>query len=355
MRILIGLLFAGSLVAQFSGGGIQPVTSLPATCAVTQVFNFAGTLYTCPHGVPVSSGGGGGGSGTVTTSGSPTTGTLPLFSGPTVIGNSSVSDNGTLVITPEVFSGLGLITGSGAATSGFQLFGGATSGSSGFSVANAAGTSILYLLPTSPTSANQFWQDSGAATCPTLPAGSPTTCHQLIGAAASGTTPALVQISQQILASPAATVTFSSIPGTYSNLLLTIEGTCTASLTQDDVYMQYNGDTGANYQRAYVFNGSAGNTTAAAKVGVATISCATATANSTGSYDVKINSYARTSHMKNAVTSGVLMGSSSTIDTLFQGQVWSGTPAAITSIVLGMLTSGNTFAANCVFTLYGQQ
>lgn len=63
MRILLtAFLFAGSLVAQFSGGGIQYVTALPSTCNVKQTFNYLGTLYTCPSGVPVVVGGGGGGS-----------------------------------------------------------------------------------------------------------------------------------------------------------------------------------------------------------------------------------------------------------------------------------------------------
>lgn len=58
MRILIGFFFCLDLAAQFSSGGIQAVTVLPATCSVKQTFNYLGTLYTCPSGVPVASGGG---------------------------------------------------------------------------------------------------------------------------------------------------------------------------------------------------------------------------------------------------------------------------------------------------------
>lgn len=47
---------------------------------------------------------GGGGTGSVTTSGSPATGTLSEFSGPTVITNSPLSDNGSIVSSSENFN-----------------------------------------------------------------------------------------------------------------------------------------------------------------------------------------------------------------------------------------------------------
>src|SRR5580698_10129707 len=47
---------------------------------------------------------GGGGTGSVTTSGSPATGTLSEFSGPTVITSSPLSDNGSIVSSSENFN-----------------------------------------------------------------------------------------------------------------------------------------------------------------------------------------------------------------------------------------------------------
>ena len=63
--------------------------------------------------------------------------------------------------------------------SGNVAWSGLTSGGAGWAVADVAGTAIVYVLPTSTPTASQYLQDSGATTCPTLPAGSPTLCHLL--------------------------------------------------------------------------------------------------------------------------------------------------------------------------------
>jgi hypothetical protein len=52
-------------------------------------------------------------------------------------------------------------------------------------------------------------------------------------------------IATQTLGSAAASVTFSSIPGTYTDLVVVIAGTLTTG--SDNVSFQLNGDSGANY------------------------------------------------------------------------------------------------------------
>lgn len=84
----------------------------------------------------------------------------------------SLTVNGTATI-----KNLNINTGSGL--SGYAAFIGGTSGSQGISVPMAAGSPILYLLPTSGTP-SAYLQDSGVSACPNLPAGAPTTCHQLV-------------------------------------------------------------------------------------------------------------------------------------------------------------------------------
>lgn len=63
--------------------------------------------------------------------------------------------------------------------SGSETFGGLTSGAAGFSVNDVAGTAISYILPATNGAANQVLYDTGSATCPTLIASAPATCHQL--------------------------------------------------------------------------------------------------------------------------------------------------------------------------------
>jgi hypothetical protein len=52
-------------------------------------------------------------------------------------------------------------------------------------------------------------------------------------------------IATQTLGSAAASVTFSSIPGTYTDLVLVVAGTLTTGT--ENIVMQFNGDTGSNY------------------------------------------------------------------------------------------------------------
>jgi len=62
------------------------------------------------------------------------------------------------------------------------------------------------------------------------------------------------------LASSAASVTFSSIPATYRDLVLVMSGTTSVGAT--DVSLRFNSDTGSNYSRVvmYGLSGSAAST-----------------------------------------------------------------------------------------------
>lgn len=59
--------------------------------------------------------------------------------------------------------------------------------------------------------------------------------------------PAMVKITEQVLAGSAAEVLFTSIPSTYRNLKLSILARLDTANAYADVYLQLNGDTGANY------------------------------------------------------------------------------------------------------------
>jgi hypothetical protein len=66
-------------------------------------------------------------------------------------------------------------------------------------------------------------------------------------------------IATQTLGSAAASVTFSSIPGTYTDLVIVVNGTNTAN---NNLNTQFNGDTGTNYSRTIMY-GAAGTAVSA--------------------------------------------------------------------------------------------
>lgn len=248
----------------------------------------------------------------------------------------------------------GISTGTAATASGYQLFNGTTSGGAGWAVPNVAtSTPVLYLLPATVGAAGQVLSDTGSTTCPTLPSGAPSVCHLMSWiAAGSG---ALTQISQQVLSTTASTVTFSSIPGTYSNLRIEVMGRV-SGVTTSDIYMQVNGDTAAHYSRQYNFsNGtsvSGAGQTAATQVAMMSMPGTGATsANSPVIASIRLNNYALTTYNKTAVS---LTGSNITslnVTSIFWE--WAST-ASITSVTFGPI-AGGTFTAGTVFTLYGEQ
>jgi len=58
------------------------------------------------------------------------------------------------------------------------------------------------------------------------------------------------KIATNTLSSAAATITFSSIPATYTDLVLVTSGNSTAANVYES--LQVNGDTGSNYSRTYL-------------------------------------------------------------------------------------------------------
>lgn len=172
------------------------------------------------------------------------------------------------------------------------------------------------------------------------------------GAASS----ALTLISKQVLVSPAATVSFGSIGG-YTNLLLMIQARCSAAVTADDVYMQFNADTAANYSRQF-FSASSGSVTAGvtlsnAKASICFIPGASSLADMGGIADIRIPNYAGATFLKAAYNAGFLINGAtvSGIGIVTEGLLWAST-AAITSILLGMI-GGSNFVTGSTFCLYG--
>ena len=144
------------------------------------------------------------------------------------------------------------------------------------------------------------------------------------------------KIATNTLGSATASVTFSSIPGTYTDLVLIVDSTITSGGV--DTRIRINGDTSTNYSRTYMYGD-----------GSSTVSGRNSTDDAIGSGSKTIHNvmnYSNTTTYKTAVARYGTAGSL----TLAQTALWRST-AAITSLTILVLSS--TFTAGSTFNLYG--
>ena len=146
----------------------------------------------------------------------------------------------------------------------------------------------------------------------------------------------------------AASITFSSIPSTYTHLQLRVSLVSSTSTSNQAV--QFNSDTGANYARHALYgNGStvtAAGTTGNTSIRVSTFTGADATYPT--SFIVDILDYANTNKYKTVRSlAGIDLNGSGEVT--FLSGLWLST-SAISTLVL---TGGGTIAQNTVAALYG--
>lgn len=151
------------------------------------------------------------------------------------------------------------------------------------------------------------------------------------------------KIATTTLGSAQSTVTFSSISGSYTDLVLIIAGGSTSG-TQA-VTFQFNSDTGSNYSRTILY----GNGTSAASIRDSNqTSSAIGLLSDTGQGNTifQIMNYSNSTTYKTVLSRGNSAG-----DQLRAGVgLWRST-AAITSITLAL--QANSFTSGSTFTLYG--
>lgn len=165
-------------------------------------------------------------------------------------------------------------------------------------------------------------------------------------------------ISKQVLASPAATITFSSISGSYNHLVLIQQARISDAVTGGDAGMQFNGDTGTNYDTQFLQGegtaAQAGTVGTDAYIRYDYVNGSGADANTASSSETWIPNYAGTTFYKLIQShSGRIFHPGTAADYHDRhctGQ-WKST-AAITSIVLTDVGAGN-FIAGSSFYLYG--
>jgi hypothetical protein len=148
-------------------------------------------------------------------------------------------------------------------------------------------------------------------------------------------------IQTQTVGTAVASVTFSSIPQTYTDLVLVVDADLTTG--GHDLRLRFNSDTGTNYSRTVLYNGASTRNSNSNNI----ITPSFGGSNS-GSYCIiNIMNYTNTTTYKTTIQRG---GYVSAIDSATAGN-WRNT-AAITAIECGN-TGSTTWVVGSTFTLYG--
>jgi hypothetical protein len=156
-------------------------------------------------------------------------------------------------------------------------------------------------------------------------------------------------IATQTLGSSAATVTFSSIPGTYTDLVLVLSATSSAAANS---YIRLNSDTGANYSWNALFgDGSTTGTDRAGSVsnGVLMDYYGFPTTTIPNANIIQFNDYSNTTTFKTVIGRANQATIGGGVDLITS--MWRST-AAITSLTL-RFTGAQTWSTGSTFSLYG--
>jgi hypothetical protein len=182
----------------------------------------------------------------------------------------------------------------------------------------------------------------------------------ILGILASAITGNLVTNSYESIATStvgsggSATITFSSIPATYTHLQIRAIGrTTTANTGVDNVFVRVNSDSGTNYARHQIVgNGSTASATSASSTNEAVLGDIARNNNTSGMFGafvIDILDYANTSKNKTfrAISGSDLNGSG---EMRFRSSLWINTNAIST---ITLIPENNNFAEHSQFALYG--
>ena len=159
--------------------------------------------------------------------------------------------------------------------------------------------------------------------------------------------------SSTVGAGGAASIDFTSIPSTYTDLCIKLSGRFDQS-SDNAAYIRFNGDTGANYSYRYLYGSGAaagsasasGDTRANAGIAVASSYTASTFSNS----EIYVPNYANSSYAKSFSADNVQENNASTAYSTLVAGLWSSTNA-INAIKL-FPSSGN-FVQYSTAYLYG--
>ena len=151
-------------------------------------------------------------------------------------------------------------------------------------------------------------------------------------------------ISTQTLGSNQASITLSSIPGTYTDLIIIANG---ASTSGGSMKARFNGDSGANYSTTYIYGD--GSSVISGRI----TSDANGIAGSRNGIGYQGGGVMQINNYSNATTHKTMLSRQFGSDLIvwFSVGLWRNT-AAITSIVFTDESSGN-FTTGFTLSLYG--
>lgn len=149
-----------------------------------------------------------------------------------------------------------------------------------------------------------------------------------------------IALANTTLSSAVSSVTFSSIPATYRDLVLVIAGTATST---DQMVIRFNSST-TGYSEVTMLGAASTSSYTSSVNRLSQIALSTTQSNGI----MHIMDYSATDKHKTALYRNNLGGST----TYATAGRWADT-SAITSILLALETGGNTFASGCSFALYG--
>ena len=163
-------------------------------------------------------------------------------------------------------------------------------------------------------------------------------------------------ISSNTLSASAASVTFSSIPATYTDLVLRISARSTRVATSNNLDLRINADSSALYSYTYLYG--AGTTAASARssadvsVFISTMNAANSTANTFTSAEIYIPSYT-VSQNKPLGSFGAFENNSATVNEIDSNAHLYRSTAAITSLTFYSGLGSFNFDIGSSFYLYG--
>jgi hypothetical protein len=160
-------------------------------------------------------------------------------------------------------------------------------------------------------------------------------------------------IATNTLGSDTATVTFSSIPQTYTDLRLVVSSRVTGSNNSPgiDALVYYNSDQGSNYSYTQLYgNGSSLGSNRASNIAFSYLGVSSnATSNEWPMFTADIMNYSNSTTFKTAISR--VDSPATGGNTFTRGTVWRST-ANISSITL-YAEASLSFKAGSTFTLYG--
>lgn len=154
-------------------------------------------------------------------------------------------------------------------------------------------------------------------------------------------------IATTTLTSPAATFTFSSIPSTYTDLIVIVSPQQTTGA--DNLRMQFNGDTGGNYNNLLIRSGTSGQDAISAfsATSIQTDSFSYPPTTNFGAKVFQIGGYSDTNVQKEVIMRSNSQNGFGGVE--FGGALWNST-ATINSIRLFCTIN---YSVGTTFSLYG--